>query len=391
MSLPGVSIQIKDGALGRTTATDDGVAALVVTGIAATSLALNTAKVIYSLQEAIALGITLATHPHAYTQISEFFDETGGGAELWIMLISEATTHAAVYTALTGPMAILLNAAGGRVTIAGHSMGRAGGYSPTMTGLVDYDLPAVAALAQTLANAQATKFAYVRIMLDGSYLLNPLTGVVSIKGVGSNVAVFCGATETGKRTSSMGRFLGRLAAYPLHYSAARVKTGIFAANGFLTSGLALSSYSDGQITSLHDAGYIVLRTFAGRYGAYISDDVNLAAADSDFSSISRGRLMDKACRLAYDAYVNELNDVVELDPATGKLLPTKVTYLEDVMNRRLQQRMLAEGNCSDAKTYVDADQNVLSTDTISVTVSILPHGTIKYINVQLGFVNPLTA
>jgi|GEM_PF-3104145 len=391
MALPGVSIQIKDGGLGRTTATDDGVAALVVTGIAATSLALNVAKVIYSLQEAIALGITLATHPHAYTQISDFYDETNGGAELWIMLVAEATTHTAIYTALTGPMAVLLNAAGGRVKISGDSMGRAGGYSPTMVGLVDYDLPAVAALAQTLANAQAAKFAYVRIVLDGSYLLNPLTGVVSIKGAGANTAVFCGATETGKRACSMGRFLGRLAAKPLHYSVARVKSGIFSANGFLTSGLALSSYSDGQLASLHDAGYIILRSFPGRFGAFASDDVTLAAADSDFSSISRGRLMDKACRLAYEAYVYELNDIVELDPETGKLLPTKVSYLEDVMNRRLQQRMLAEGNCSDAKTYVDANQNVLSTDSITVTVSILPHGTIKYINVQLGFINPLTA
>lgn len=389
MSLPGVSIQIKDGGLGRTTATDDGVAGLVTTGSAATGLALNVPKVIYSLSEAVALGITLATHPHSYGQISDFYAETGDGAELWIMLVAEVTTHAAVYTALTGPMAVLLNAAGGRVTIAGHSMGRAGGYTPSMTGLVDYDLPAVAALAQTLASAQAAKFAYVRIALDGSYLLNPLTGVTSIKGLGANLAVFAGATETGKRTSSMGRFLGRLAGKPLHYSVARVKSGIFAPNGFLTSGLALSAYSDGQLASLHDAGYIVLRGFTGRTGAYVSDDVTLASADSDYSSLSRGRVMDKACRLAYDAYVGELNDVVQIDPLTGKLSPTFVSYMEDVMNRRLKQRMIAEGNCSAAKTYVNPDQDVLATDSVAVEVSVLPHGTLKWINVSLGFVSQL--
>jgi hypothetical protein len=389
MALPSVQINVADGALGRTTTTDDGVGAMVITGIAATSLALNVAAKIYSLQDAIALGITLATHPHAYAQISDYYDQAGSGAELWIMLISEATTSASVFTATTGPMAKLLEAAQGRVTIAANSMNRAGGYTPTMTGLVDYDLPAVAALAQIIATSQAAKFSPVRIILDGCYLLNPLTGVVSVKGAGDRVGVFLGVSETGKRTSSMGRFLGRLAAIPVHQSVARVKTGMFSANGALTSSLALSAYSDAQIASLHDAGYMAVRTFQGLLGAFVTDDLTLASPTSDFTSLARGRVIDKAIRLAYQTYVLEINDTVEVG-TDGKLLPTKVSYIEDVILRTLKTRMVAEGNCSSVAVTVDPTQNVIANDRIEIVVKITPLGYLKNIVVKLGFYNPAT-
>ncbi|TKT89477.1 DUF2586 family protein [Dyadobacter frigoris] len=387
MALPGVQINVSDGALGRTTVTDDGVAAMVLTGIAASGLALNVPARIYSLSDAATLGIAVATHPYAYGQISDFYSKTGVGAELWIILVAEATTHAAVFTATTGPMQKLLDAAQGRVTIAATALGRAVGYTPTMTGLLDYDLVAVATLAQAVANGQTAKFSPLRVVLDGSYLVTPLTGVVSVKGANDRVGVFLGVTESGKRTASMGMFLGALAAIPVHQSIARVKTGMFSANGALTSGLPLSGYSDAQLGSLHDAGYMILRSFQGLQGAFISKDLTLASDTSDYTSIALGRTMDKAIRLAYQTYVLELNDTVEIS-SDGKLLPTKVSYIEDVIRRTLNQRMVAEGNCSAVNVSVDPNQNVLSTEMIKVVVKITPLGYLGSIVVELGFFNP---
>ena len=387
MALPGVSIIVADGALGRTVATDDGVGGLIVTGVAASGLALNVAAVVFSLAEAVALGITEATHAHAHGQISDYYGQAGTGAELWLMLVAETTTAAAVFVADTGPMQVLLNASHGKITIAATSMGRASGYTPTVTGLLDYDLSAVAGLAQLVANVQAAKFSPVRIILDGTYLINPLSGTATMKGAGANVAVFLGVTTTGKRAASMGRFLGRLAAIPVHESIARVKTGNFSANGALTSGLALSTYSEGQINTLHVFGYMAVRSFQGLQGVFITDDLTLAAATSDFTSIARGRVMDKAVRLAYQTYVYELNDTIEVTDE-GKLLPTKVSYIEDVIDRALRTRMLAEGNCSAVSVTVDPDQNVIATDTLEVVVKITPLGYLKSIIVKLGFYNP---
>lgn len=390
MALPGVTIQVADGALGRTVATDDGVAALVVTGVAATGLALNVAARIYSLADAIALGITATTHPHAYGQISDFYGQAGAGAELWIMLVSEATTHTAVFVATTGPMQKLIDASQGRVTIAATSMGRTVGYTPTMVGLVDWDIPAVAAQAQTIANGYAMLHQPVSFILDGSYLLNPLTGVINIKGLGDRISVFVGNGEVGKRSATMGRFLGRLAAIPVHQSIARVKTGPFAGAGALTSGLALSAYSNAQLASLHDAGYIALRTLPGMAGVFVTKDVTLGDVTKDFTSIALRRVMDKAIRLMYQTYLYELNDTIEIG-ADGKLLPTKVSYIEDIGERVLRTRMLAEGNCSDISVVVDPAQNVIATETLYIGVWITPLGSLEKIFVKLGYYNPANA
>lgn len=390
MALPGVDIDINDGALGRSVATDDGVAGLVLTGIAATGLALNVAKKINTLAEAIALGITAVTLPHAYAQLAGFYKKAGDGAELWFMLVSEATTNPDVFVLTTGPMDKLLEASQGRITIAGTSMGRAGGYTATPTGILDYNIGTVATAAQALAVKYANRFAPVRIILDGTYLIDPLTGITTIKGAGDRVGVFLGVTETGKRAASMGEFLGQLAVIPVHQSIARVKSGPFSANAFLTSGKAIESYPVGTLDSLHDSGYMALRGFLGVFGAYVTDDLTLAAPTSDYTSLARGRVIDKAIRLTYQTYVYELNDTIEIGN-DGKLLPTKVSYIEDVITRALSTRMLAEGNCSAVAASVDPAQNVLATDTIEVVVKITPLGYLKDIIVKLGFANPASA
>ena len=387
MALPRVQINVQDGALGRTTATEDGVAGLVLTGSAATGLALNTPARIFSVADAVALGIGSGTHAYAHKEISDFYAQAGSGAELWILLVANTTTAAATYAA-GGPMHVLLTGAGGRVTIASAGLGRAAGYTPTVTGLLDYDLPAVGAAAQTLGNLWASAYTPVRFVLDGSYLITTITTVASMKGTGDRVMVFTG-TNTASRSASVGLVLGRLAAKPVHQSLARVKDGFLAANGWLTSGLTVDSYSEATLGLLHDAGYTVLRKYTGLLGYYASDDVTLAAATSDFGSMARGRVIDKAIRLAYQTYVNELHDTIEIT-AEGKLSPTKVSYLEDVILRALRQRMLAEGNVSGVEVSIDPNQNVLSTDRVTVVLKVRPLGYLKDIVVQLGFENPST-
>lgn len=386
MPLPGVQINVADGALGRSVATDDGVAGLVLTGIAATGLALSVPKQIFSLSEAVELGITPATHPHAYNEIRKFYNKAFSGAELWILLTSEATTQENVFAASVGAMDTLLTASLGRITIAATSMGRAAGYTPTVTGSLDFAIGPVATAAQSLAAAYAAKFTPVNIIVDGTYFsdTNPVT---SIKGAGDYVSVFVGAEEAGKRASTMGSLLGSLAAIPVHQSVARVKTGVFCAEGYLTSGLSIKRYNPALIGQLHDAGYMALRNYPGVFGTFVTDDLTLAAPTSDFTSLARRRVMNKAIRIAYSTYVYEINDTIEIGP-DGKLLPTKVSYIEDVIKRALRTRMLAEGNCSAIDVTVNPDQNVLETDQIEIVVKITPLGYLKHIIVKLGFYNP---
>lgn len=387
MALPKITILVGDGATGRTTQTADGVAGLVLTGVAAAGLALNTPTVIYSLAEAVAKGVTPATHAHAHSQIADFYEKAENGAALWFILVAEATTAAAVFVADTGPMDLLLKAAQGAITIAGTSMGRIAGYTPTVSGLLDFDLAAVGAAAQARALAAYNRFEPVFIILDGTYLVNPLTAPADMRGAGDKVGVFLGASSAGHRKSAMGRLLGCMAANPIHYSVARVKSGYFTPAGYLTSGLGLGSYSAGQIESLHNAGYMAVRSFSGVFGAFVTDDVTLAPQTSDFTSIARRRVMDKAVRIAYGSYVQELGDTIKIRQ-DGKIHPVSVARIEAVISRALEQQMLSPGNISGYSVYVDPRQNVISTETVTVTVAITPLAYMKQIVVALSFVNP---
>jgi hypothetical protein len=63
MGLPKVGITILNGQLGQVASTDDGVAGLLMTGVAGTGIALSEVKQIFSVADAEALGITLHTTP----------------------------------------------------------------------------------------------------------------------------------------------------------------------------------------------------------------------------------------------------------------------------------------------------------------------------------------
>lgn len=389
MALPNVQIDVLSNALGRVATVDDTIVALVLSGPAATSLAQNASVRIFSVLGAEALGITAATHAHAYAQISDFFAVAGTDAELWIMLVPDTTTAAAIVAA-NGPLYNLIAASSGRVTVAGFSMKRAGGYSPG-SGYFDYDVAAIAATAQTLAVGFTNSYAPVRIILEGSWLsttkFNAGDAFPNYRNIGDRVSIFCGASNLGDRHACMGRFMGWLALNTVEVHPGRVKSGAFLGQGYLTTGVAIEKYVNSQITALSDAAVMTLRYHVGIGGAYITDDPTFAASTSDFSSLARGRVIDKAIRLTYATYVNELNDTVDLTD-DGKLKPVQIGHLRSIIETTLRESMTAQGNITAATCYVNPSQNVLSTDRVEIQLSIRPRGYKKFIVVKLGFENP---
>lgn len=392
MSLPKVSITVNSSGLGRVADTDDYVCGLVLSGIAATSLAQNVGARITSLASAVALGITLATHPHAYSQISTFFSVGGSNQKLWIMLVPDTTTAAAI-AADNGPLDKLLATALGEITLAGWSMKRAGGYSPG-SAYFDYVIETVGAQCQVVANRYASGFSPVRIVMEGSYLsaskLSTGDAFPTLANVGDRVAAFCGAEASGDRHACMGRLFGWMAAGQVHENPGKVKRGAFLGTGYLTTGVAISAYTAAQIATIHDAGIMALRSYLGVGGAYVTDSVSFAATTSDFRDFTLGLVMDKAIRLTYITYVNEILDTIEVTKE-GKMSPNKVSYLEDIINNALKLSMTAKGNVSSAASLIDAAQNILSTGRVEIGVSIIPLGTIKEIAVTLQFTNPALA
>lgn len=389
MALPNVQIDILSSGLGRVATVTDTVSALVLSGVAATSLAQNAAARVFSVAGAEALGIVATTHAHAYAQISDFFAVAGTDAELWIMLVPDTTTAAAIVAA-NGPLYNLIAASAGRVTLAGFSMKRAGGYSPG-SNYFDYDVAAVGALAQTIAVGFYNVYAPLRIVLEGSYLNATKFGLgdafPNYANIGDRVAVFCGASNSGDRHACMGRLFGWMASNTVEVHPGRTKSGAFLGQGYLTTGVAIEKYVESQISSLNTALIMALRYHVGLGGAYITDDPTFAASTSDFTSLARGRVIDKAVRLTYATYVGELNDTIDVDDK-GYLKKVQIGHLRSIIETTLRENMTAQGNIAAASCYINPNQNVLATDRIEIQLNIRPRGYQKYIVVKLGFENP---
>ncbi|MGA0556536.1 DUF2586 family protein [Larkinella sp. VNQ87] len=396
MAQPKVDIQIQSGGLGRSTQVADGVAGLVVTGVAATGLALGVAKRLFSLADAEDVGIKsdVPNLLHAWTQINDFFAFAGDGAELWIILIANTTTLvSAVGNSAddSTPLEKLLVAAEGRVNVAGVSMGRAAGYTPSLNQGFDGNVQAAVGAAQMVAEKFYGRYSPVHIILDGSYM-DPAGGYINWRqgGTANRVSCFVGTDVAGARVSCMGKLLGRLASIPVQRNIGRVKDGSFMADAYLTSGVSVRSLTLGALNAIHDAGYILPRIHQGIPGVFLSDDPSLVDNNDDFSSISRNRVIGKAVRLTYQTYVLELLDEVEVQ-ANGRISPTKIGYLEGRIENAINQQMVVNGNCSSVDCTIDPRQNILSTDRLEIQLKLIPVGQLKEIVIKLGFTNPALA
>ncbi|WP_343671812.1 DUF2586 family protein [Chitinophaga sp.] len=385
MGLPKVAITLGNGNLGRTVATDDGVAGLILTGVDNGLIGLNQPKVLFSLSDAENLGIKGSNlNFSAYRHIKEFYDVAGEGAELYIMLVGDGVNQAQVLDMTNAEGAVkLLNAAQGRIRLLGVSFTPSGTYLPLMKDGLDAGTIDAVPKAQQLAEAYTAQFKPVRVLLEGvnADIEHPET-LKNLRTFSDNrVGIVIGSTLSG--SASVGLVLGRAAAIPVQRNLGRVKDGALPVTNAYIAGKAIEDIT--AVDALHDKGYIFFRTFVGRSGYYLNDDPMCAPATDDYSQLAPGRVIDKAITLCYQTYVEELNDEVAID-SDGKLSVPVIKYLQSRIETAVNTAMADE--ISSFSAYVDANQNVLSTGKITVKAAIVPVGYTKTIEVLLGFTNP---
>jgi hypothetical protein len=102
MALPKVSILFENGALAGVAPDADGIAGLVVAGVAKAAtdtkkaFELNKAYLLRRLSDLTDMNVTSAVNDGnalAYRHVKAFFDEAGDGAELWLMCLAQAAAH----------------------------------------------------------------------------------------------------------------------------------------------------------------------------------------------------------------------------------------------------------------------------------------------------------
>jgi hypothetical protein len=392
MALPNINIQLGNGGLGLVIPTNDALSGMILQGPAPASLALLEPKLITSLQDAVDLGITAdydsSNSTRAYKAIKEFYDGAGSGAQLWIMVVSNALNMETIMDVSEANYAVkLLDAAGGGIRMLTVVRDPAVGYVPTIVDGIDDDVLKAATKAQALALAYTAKYKPLRVILPAHEYDGGAGGLPDLKLLTHNrVAVLLGDTVTGDKTA-VGVLLGRLASDPVQRNPGRVKTGSLPIIAAFLDDETLED-ADGDVAVIDGKGFITFRRHVGLAGYYFTNDHTATGATDDYRSLARGRIIDKAIFLAYTVYLNELLDEIRVDATTGRIERAQAKYLQQICESQINAAMTSNDEIISVAVFVDANQNVLSTGMICAELRIVPFGYAEEIKIDLGFTNP---
>ena len=388
--LPNLSIKLQNGALNRVAQSSDGVAGLILAGAGVEGkLELNKAYQLASTRDLTTLGITEENNPLVYKDVTAFYTKAGDRAELHLLVVSAATTLSQMCAvADDSPVRKLITSANGRIRLLGCNRLPADGYQASTddTG-IDADAVAAGESLQSLAGTFQSKIMPFGAILPG-LLWNGTTDKLfkpreaTYNGVQYTLAADAMIGETA--SAAVGLLLGTYASIPVYYNPGRPKNGVAIATGMLTDGKTPEEH-DAILDALHDAGYVIFRTFPGRNGYYFSDDPMAAPLSDDYSNMSLLRVINKAIVLAYNAYIDEILDSVAVDE-NGYIPQPTCIYYQRLLETAVRTQMGDE--ISDFRVFIDPEQNLLSSSEMVVSCKIVPTATIRKITVNLGFENP---
>lgn len=197
------------------------------------------------------------------------------------------------------------------------------------------------------------------------------------------------ATNSGYSVPSVGTTLGAVSYARVNESIAWVNKFNIAGGGELDSpafgnGDLVKNTIVGTLTQLNSYGYIFGIKHIGYIGTYFNDNHTNDAITSDYAFMSEVRVINKASREIRSAMLPYLNSPVDINPKTGNLAKLTILTWSNVINLVLL-KMASNSEISGYSVYINPVQNVLLNSRIDVEVKLVPYGTAREININLGF------
>lgn len=392
--IPNVSFTIGESALGQVPASIDGIAGLILGGVDVTDgIQLGTPTAIYSIADAEALGIDEAydtdNNTDAYKEIVDFYTQAGEGSELWIMVVAPDTAYADICDKNNDVAKKLLQDSNGRIRIWGANVTRGGDYTPTVTDGIDDDVVSAIEKAQELSHDMAMNaFIPTRCILPGCYYDGTPADLKDLKTMDGNRVQVTLHGRAGSSEGRVGLLLGKYAASSVQTNPGKVRDGDLGIDdAYLTDGVTRAEDIVATQDTIHDKGYIFPIKRFGRSGYFYNDDPTATTATDDFNSFARGRVIDKVQRLAYDVYLDFVNDDYDVDD-NGNISAGELKRLQGSIDDRVNTQMV--GEISGFESNVDPTQDVLSTGQTQVSLRTQPRAYHKDIVVEVGFTQTIS-
>lgn len=195
-------------------------------------------------------------------------------------------------------------------------------------------------------------------------------------------------TQTQFRRPLLFQVAARDAAVAIQVDLGRVLDGNLANMPLPTASDGFIYHDESVNPGLDAARFMSCWSLLNRPGLFIKNPNMMVAPGSDFNWLQHGHVVNAACLIAYNFFVEQLSNSVRVNPSTGFILPQDAMSLQNGCNAMLATGLTNNGAVSSATCTVSQTDNILSTSTLTVKVGIVPLGYLKAINVTIQFVNP---
>jgi len=366
MSLPKIDIEFSTGGLGVIREITGGSPAIII------PIATAPASHVMGDVKSYSSFDALPTEFKTVQALINYF-KVAGGVEIFIMPVPTTKTVPLIVDATdTDGYAKKLIEADDKIRFIG-----------VVGTLLQANLATALANAQSLCGGFVAKYRYTFAILPYSY---KIADTVTDLTLGSSDRVGVAVSYQG---DEIGLLLGKLAINTVQRNIGRVKDGalpisVAILDGYETTPLDVKKAMD-RVATLHDKGYITIRTIVGKTGYYFSDD-KLATAPGDYSNITGRRAIDKVAIITYDVYVNEILDDIQVG-TDGKLIPAYIAYMTGIIENAVLGNMADE--LSGFSVYINPGQTPLTSGKIAITLRALPKGYNREIEINLGFTSSI--
>jgi hypothetical protein len=408
MATPRLNFSIAQGGLQRNPETRDGVTLMVVTAKNGYSF---TGGLVKSVSEAESNGITVdndSTYDNlVWEHIKDFYALAGEGTELHILKLGDGVTLTNMFTVGNAAYTAIfnyLNAQNGDIKNLFVALNPSSTESIGTDG-ISADLKSAIPLAQVFASRMLTEqYAPIDIFLEGRMVnLSSWNSLINLRSLSTecpNISVMIGRdyeransqplidNAMASNYAAIGLLAGRNAKINVNVSHGRVKDGAVILDSKrpqLSGGKEVSQLSKTEIDTIYDRGFTFLRIHPGRNGLYFVECPTAAKITNDLAFRNNSRVINKAVRIAADVYLDALNDTLLFDANTGKLSIEAIKSLEADIETRINDEMGKRGEISGVNAYINPDDDVISNDSTSITLNVVPTGTNRTINIKVGF------
>jgi len=393
-----ITFNIAEGGLGRDLPNKDNYSGLLFDDASKpASYGTDTVKKVRTLKDAEDLGLTSALFPVAHYQVSEYFRVakllTGlAQGHLWVGFF-DGGVESANYDGTQ--LRNVQNAAEGEIRRVGVFL--KGNYD---SGFITESQSEAQALADenkplsVLLNADFSGTT-LAVLTDLRTLASPRVSVnIGMDKGGTGGALF---TSEGYTVSSVGATLAAKAFGNIHESIGWTgKFNLISTNELNTiqfgTGESFESQSQVTLDDVFNKGYIFLKKATGVTGTFQEGAPTSTAATSDFAYWQNQEVIDKTIRQVRISVFPLIDSPLYVDADTGQLAESTIQVFKTSALSALDQlardgniSTKADGELPQYSVIIDPNQDVLATNKIVLTISIVPVGWAQEIEINIGF------